>query len=938
MENASVVNAPNTSMPPPPRQRITPRALLEVKRLSDPKIHPDGRRVAFVVTEADFEESRWVSHLWLTEWLLPEDSEPEEPTESNAAPTAEEDAEYDPTRQLTFSHDGETHPKWSPDGRYLAFLSTRLDETEPAPDEDEDDEPKEQVWILPIDGGEARKVTSAPEGVLEYEWTPDSSALIFLAPEPRVPPLESLRKTRLRQKNDPIVEHEEKLRRQFWSIDIEECKPHLLFTADYGVIEFALSPDGEQLCYTTNYTGDWNDYHLVDLWVLDLNTRNAFKLIERPGGKYHLHWSPEGTQIAFLSWLDPQLSYSRESLFVTEVPRLTPDPSPKGKGRPSPPTPLPSLGEGSRISPGETENSGPDTTVQAEVTPFPSEGRAAREGGRGVRQIDSDIKEFQWSGQKGTLIALAAERTGSAFYTFSDEGVTRLEIGGPESECEGLEVDREGNTLAFVQETATTLPEICMRAASGEVYTLTRLNAEFGETYHLPRQEIVTWTSPDGTAIEGVLTYPLDYQEGQRCPLIVQIHGGPKSRATVVLQAYSMPPVWSAEGYAVLQPNYRGSEGYGNAFAIASRRDLGRGDFADILTGVDHCIAQGIADPERLGIMGGSYGGFLTNWAIGHTDRFRAAISLFGIFHLQTDYSNSDLSRWDTDYLGAAYWEDPEIYHRLSPGSYVQQIKTPTLILHGDEDTNTFISNSKELYQALRQRGVTTQFVHYPREGHGLQEPNHRLDEIRRCLAWMDRFVRSGGQAPTRYRVGDKVLGPEGLLELHVTSVEIGTYFGQPSPEAAAADSGEASALLEITLTINSTEGNPASAPLTFALYDLRLEPRRERAPDETAMPHWSLRPVGIPMTVPGGKVLVEGEALRLVQHPDAETGRMGFGCTAVFRVPGTGGDALLHVADFPPVAVSWTEAEENANILKTAQESARPNANDENQGPESAL
>ncbi len=967
MEHTSATKRDPAPASPPPRRRITPRALLEARRLSDPKIHPDGRHIAFVVTEADFQESRWVSHLWLTEWLLAEETEPgaeppAAPEEANAEATDEGTGEdEDPTRQLTFSRDGESHPKWSPDGRYLAFLSTRIDETEPEPEEEEDDEPKEQVWILPIDGGEARKVTTAPEGVLEYEWTPDGSALIYLAPEPRPRPIESLRKQQQRQKNDPVVEHEDRLRRQFWRVDIEENKPKRLFTADYGVTEFALSADGERLCYTTNYTGEWNDYHKVDLWVCDLTTDTPapFQLIERAGGKYHPRWSPDGTQIAFLSWLDPELSYSRETLFVVDAPlspTLTPlkDTSPLNPPlSPAPPsdaavlapgsggrtgegrTDLPNLSpyqgemsasnlntrgeEASRISPVQVSE------VKTSATPFPVSVANVPGKGAGGLGLDYDIKEFQWTHEQGALIALAAVGTGSALYRLSAEEATRLDVGGPDVECEGLDYDLESGALAFVQETASALPEIVLRTAAGEVHPLTRLNAEFTETYRLPRQEVVTWTSFDGTEIEGVLTYPLDYEEGKRAPLIVQIHGGPKARATNTLQAYGMPSVWSAEGYAVLQPNYRGSEGYGNAFAVANRRDLGGGDFADIMAGVDWCIAQGIADPEQLGVLGGSYGGFLTNWAIGHTDRFRAAISLFGIFHLQTDFGNSELSRWDTDYLGATYWEDPEIYRRLSPGSYIEAIKTPTLILHGEQDSNTFISNSKEMYQALRQRGVTTQFVHYPREGHGLQEPNHRLDEIRRCLAWMDRYVRHGGQNPGVYRIGDKVPSADGTLELCVVGAEVGAYLGRPESEA-----DEGPILLEISLTLHNTDTRLPLAPQTFRLDAIRLEPdapshSEQTVGDSATVELETMTPIGVPVAVPGGKVLVEGETLRFVQYPDAETGRLEFACAAVFRLPSAGGEYRLRVADFPPVTITGIEAEKRS---KNTEESAEAAAN----------
>ncbi|HLV79916.1 MAG TPA: S9 family peptidase [Chthonomonadaceae bacterium] len=774
-------------------------------------------------------------------------------TETESSEIEKEDA----TRQLTFSYEGETRPRWSPDGRYLAFLSARPDESEPPEDEedDEEEEPKEQLWVLPLDAGEARKITSANEGVMDYVWSPDGSALIYLAPEPRPRPIESVRKEeRRRRKLDPVVEQEDRLRRQFWRVGVEERKPKLLYTGDYGIDEIALSPDGERVAFLTNYTGEWNDYHKVDIWILNLADGKAFQLLERRGGKYRLRWSPDGTQIAFLSWLDPQLSYARESVFVADVP-------PVG---------------------------------QAEGYPAAGSCRLAT-----PQDFDYDIFDVEWSRHDGALYAIAAVRTGSEVYRIEGE-MTRLDLGG-EAERHSLALDPEGARLAYLQESATALDEVFLRDEHGAVHQITRLNAEFTETYRLPRQEVVRWKSADGLEIEGVLTYPLDAVPGRRAPLVVQIHGGPKGRSTNTLVSYTYPVVWATEGWAVLRPNYRGSEGYGHTFAIANRRDLGGGDFADIMAGVDHLIAQGLADPEQLGVMGGSYGGYMTNWAIGHTNRFKAAVSLFGVFHLQTDYSNSDLSGWDNDYLGAYYWEDPEIYRRLSPGSYLENITTPTLIIHGETDNNTFISNSKEMYQALRHRGVTTQFVHYPREGHGLREPNHKLDEIRRCLAWMDRWVRHGGQAQGVYRVGDRVPGADGRLELRVTRAEVAAFLGRPKSE-----SEEGSALLEVAITLHHTDTRQEAAPVTLHIADLRLTPRES---DLTAIE--PLRPIGVPLDLPGGKVLVEGENLRLVQNPDSETRQLAFACAAVFKAPKTGGDYLLRVADFPPVAVSWSEAEE---------------------------
>jgi dipeptidyl aminopeptidase/acylaminoacyl peptidase len=941
------------TIPARPKQRITPRAMLETKRISMPRLHPDGQRVAFVVTEADFEESRWVSHLWLTEWTPPAPAnsdagspQSKEPNTESSIPNIIQNPTPEPedrSRQLTFSYEGEHLPRWSPDGRYLAFLSARPDDSEPPAEGGEEEEPKDQVWILPGDGGEARKITEAKEAVLDYIWTHDGKEILYLTCEPRARPLETTRKEeRERQKIDPIVEHDDRLRRQVWRVDVEEKKPKRIFTGDYGISELALSPDANRLAYLTNYTGFENDYHRIDLFVRNLTDNTETKLCDRLGGKYNLHWSPDGNEIAFLSWLDPELSYSRLSLFVVSAPALTSPPTPLpphpalpfargGEANGSPSLPGRGSGGGSALGEGSESTANSVPTEQAEtpvlpkevgqthaptdaafpVTPFPVS--AANEVGKGdgglgearlVTDFDTDLGAFGWSPHNRMFYALAAVGTGSNIVRIQPDGRTKPIFEEP-AERSDIELSVFNSAFVYVQESANALPEVFLRDDFGRVHQLTRLNAEFSETYRLPRQEVISWKSPDGTPVEGVLTYPLDFQEDTRYPLVVQVHGGPKGRATNTLRSYSMPVVWSAEGYAVLQPNFRGSEGYGQAFAVANRRDLGGGDFQDILSGVDKCIEMGLADPDQLGIMGGSYGGYMTNWAVGHTDRFKGAVSMFGIFHLQTDYSNSELSGWDNDYLGAYYWQDPEIYRKLSPGSYIENIKTPTLIIHGDDDDNTFISNSKELYQALRHRGVTTQFVHYPREGHGLREPNHKLDEMRRCLAWMDRYVRHGGENPGIYRVGDRIPHADGRLELCVTRTEITLFVGQPKPEKSNGKvKGEAekaleneTGLLEVQFTLHNPDSRTPAAPITLTLNDVRLEDKTQPEP---------LLPVGVPLDVAGVKVLLEGDNLRLVQHPDPDTGHLAFGFAVVFRVSKSGGDCLLRVADFPPVAVLW--------------------------------
>lgn len=892
-------NAADTE-PSAPSQRITPHALLELKRLSDPQIHPDGQRVAFTVHEADFEESRWVSHIWLTEYLPPaaltdpvadESLEPIDPLGD-----AEESAPCEPptpdelTRQLTFSIEGETDPLWSPDGRNLAFLASRPDPTVAALESDDDEAPVSQIWSLPLEGGESRRITNTKETILDFCWAPDGATLLYVTLEPRPRPIEGAYRDRLHRKVDPTVEHDDPRRRQFWRITIEERKPHLLFTADYGVEAFALSPQGDRIVYLTNYTGEENDYHIADLYLRDLEAGATVKLVQRNGGKYRLRWSPSGEKIAFLSWQDPDLSYSQEALFTVAVP---------------------SREEMAKFTGDMVEAQKTVDSIGALGYPDIRNAHARIEAVgiaecQRFSQLDSDIISFEWLDDSVRILALAACGTSTQLYNLKPADVDpaggtssqpgSLTTFGPDRR--DLAVHRESGCAAWIEESANRPPEIVLRDSEGREHILTQLNSSFPESYRIPRQEVVSWSAPDGRRIEGVLTYPLDYISIQPHPLIVQVHGGPKGRATNTLTDYPMPAMWSAEGYAVLRPNYRGSEGYGNDFAVANRRDLGGGDYNDVLAGVDWAIAEGIADPERIGILGGSYGGYMVNWAIGHTNRFKAAISMFGIFHLQTDYSNSRLSRWEHDYMGAYYWEDPEIYRKLSPASYLESIRTPTLILHGDEDDNTSISNSREIYRALTQRGVPTQFVHYPREGHGIQEPNHRLDEARRCLAWMDRYVRSDGGRIPMYRVGDRVPHIDGLLELCVTSADVTTFIGDHEPS----DSKRATTLLEIVFTIHNLNPGQAVSPLTFEFADVHLSetPNGDAAAD--------LVPIGVPLDLPGGKILVEGKGLHLVQRPDPETGELAFAVAVVFRAPMTGA-RLLHVAEFPAVAVSWHDA-----------------------------
>jgi dipeptidyl aminopeptidase/acylaminoacyl peptidase len=271
----------------------------------------------------------------------------------------------------------------------------------------------------------------------------------------------------------------------------------------------------------------------------------------------------------------------------------------------------------------------------------------------------------------------------------------------------------------------------------------------------LGRTETVRWRSHDGHKIEGLLTYPVGYQGGKHYPLLLVIHGGPAGVFTRTFiaspvvstsgsrQSYSAYPLaaLAANGYAVLRCNVRGSSGYGKEFRHANRGDWGGGDYEDLMTGVDHVIAQGIADPDRLGVMGWSYGGFMTTWVIGHTARFKAASVGAGVTDLISFSGTSDIASYLPSYFGGEPWDRPDAYRAQSPIAHVQGVKTPTLIQHGTNDERVPIGQGYELYNALKRQGCPVKMVVYPRADHAIHEPKLLLDAMRRNLEWFSRYV-----------------------------------------------------------------------------------------------------------------------------------------------------------------------------------------------------
>ncbi|MBW3622231.1 MAG: S9 family peptidase [Armatimonadetes bacterium] len=832
----------------PSKRPFNAEEYVSLKRPDSPAASPDGEACVFVVSEADWEESRVVSHLWL------------------AVVDGEE------FRQITYSHEGEESPSFSPDGAWIAFLSARPDYSRPEPELDEGEEPKTQLWVLPAAGGEARCLTDAREGVKDYDWLPDGSGMIYLTEEARPKALQAHHINKQNFKDDAVVEHEDRRRIGVWRVEVEEeGENKRIWIGDPGGISIDVSPDGQRAIYVTNRTGDPNDYAKADLWLLDLETGEARPLTERPGAEWSPQWSPDGSRVAFLAALDPEVSYSQTQLWSVPV-------------------------EG-----GEISRPLPDFDREIEGFAWPRRSPddlyflAAQGLYNGLFRLHLPTGEIEpMTETEGVCSGFDMSDAGETAYLLWENGcrwpdlyaLDRREEDGNGNEEGGGEQEDSGDSPgaepddADIPETSEDKDEevpLPHRPAPDAV-RLTDLNPEWREV-ELGPQRAFAWEC-EGSEIEGLLVLPPGAPADAPLPLIVYIHGGPHAAARNTLRQ-GIPLQWLARlGYAVLAPNYRGSDSYGAAFAVANRGDLGGGDYRDVMAGVDAAVAAGIADPDRLAIMGGSYGGYMTNWAISQTERFRAAVSLFGIFNWITDFSNSEISHFEKEYFGRYYWEDPTFYFERSPFRYVDRIRTPVLIMHGEDDPNTFISNSREMYQALRALGRAVKFVRYPREGHGFHEPRHRVDTMQRVATWLDAYLMGEGvEKPAAYRMDQDVPG-EGGWSLRVTSADAVKPVGHKEPEE--------SLLVNLVFVVTSDA------------KDARFEIRMSEVRAEAGGKKCSF--LGVPVKTLDETILTGGKGLRVIFQ--GEEPPSAFPVAMIVRAPKGPAEMTVTVPGFPPIIV----------------------------------
>jgi dipeptidyl aminopeptidase/acylaminoacyl peptidase len=543
----------------------------------------------------------------------------------------------------------------------------------------EEKEKKSQVWFMYVDGGEPWQVTKHKSGVRSFEFSPDGKTLLLVATEPESEDKEK----RTKNKDDAeVVDHDLKMS-QLWTWDIAAGQEKQITKGDFTVSDPRWSPDGTHFAFTSNPTPRQDDGSLTTAWVLDVASGKQRKLVDTADFTHTARWSPDGKCITFLGFHGIELNQT--NLFVVGA----------------------DGGSAKKLTSNfELNANDPKWAADGKTIYFSTASHEALEVfaadavSGGVRQISTkagvlNLSEISANGQ-------------TAIGTWSD----------PHHPAEVFRSD-----LTF-----------------REVQPITNHNAWLSE-YALGGTEVVKWkSSKDGMEIDGIVTKPVDFEASRKYPFLLNPHGGPTGASLLTFNPTEQ--ILAANGYLVLEPNFRGSSGRGEKFASANQNDWGNGDYKDDMSGVQAMVDKGWADAERLGAFGWSYGGFMTMWIDTQTDKFKAISPGAGLPDLYSMYSQTDIHRYMTVFFDMkAPWDNFQEYWDHSPMKYIANVKTPTMILHGQADTRVPIPQAEEFYHALYERHVPVEYVTYPRENHGFIEPRHIQDRWQRYLVFFGKYL-----------------------------------------------------------------------------------------------------------------------------------------------------------------------------------------------------
>ncbi len=665
---------------------ITPEDYYSFEFASDPHISPDGKLVAYVVTKIDRAQNRRNSSIWIV------------PADGSRAPW-----------QFTTAPQNSNAPRWSPDGTSLAFLSSRPSETTPAAGGSPaaSAEPvRNQVYVLSMNGGEARRITNLKNGVSVFRWSPDGSRLVVVS---RIGPSDNRGDSRAGDNKDRSdVRHYQNTSYKFndtgwfddrrthlWIVDVKTGNAKQITEGnDWNDSDPQWSPDGKRIAFVSNRSGkEYEENRNSDVWVINSDGSGTLtRISDHDEADNQPRWSPDGKWIAFTGEIHDR---DHPKIWL----------APAGGGAPSV-----LAANGLDLIPG------------------------------GLDWSDDGKSIYFESGVKGEnhLFRVDVQSKSIAQVTHGPRAVR------------GVDFDFRRNIMAYLANDFQHLDDLYVANLNdGNSHKLTKLNEALWKQLQLANVERFTYKSADDWDVDAFFVKPVGWQEGRKYPLILSIHGGPAGQYGVdwnhEFQGYA------AKGYAVLFTNPRGSTGYGQKFERGIFGEWGGKDYQDIMNGLDAALRRyPWIDQDRMGVTGGSYGGFMTNWIVGHTDRFKAAVTLRSLSNFISDDGTRDGAYGHSPDFGGDIFQRFDLYWDRSPLKYAKNVKTPTLILHSDNDYRVPIEQGEQWFRALKHFGVTTEIVFFPRENHNLTrtgEPKHLVESLNWQLYWFDRFLNGNAKA-----------------------------------------------------------------------------------------------------------------------------------------------------------------------------------------------
>jgi dipeptidyl aminopeptidase/acylaminoacyl peptidase len=637
------------------KRPLQPADLYRLPAVGNARVSPDGQWVLYTVSTIDSLKDKRVTNLWMVSW------------------------DGKQQVQLTSDAESESSPDWSPDGKYLSFLSARQDSK------------GSQVWLMDRRGGEGKKLTDIKGGVNDYAWSPDAGKLLLTItdqePEDtgKVKTAKPIVIDRYQYKQDVVGYRNKKTYRHLYLYDLATKKLDTLTRGNYNEGNASWSPDGTQIVFVSNRSTDPDKNENSDLYVMDAKAgATQHQLTTWTGSDNSPRWSPDGKWIAYTR------STSNADYLMYDQPVLA---------------------------------------------------VVSKDGGDPIllsKTLDRPVMNPRWSADGSAVIALVEDDRRQYVTSFPITGGSQQQVAGGDRSYSSVEVGANGQWLVTMSEPQQ--PTEIYALEDGQPRKLTSQVDSFLAPLSLASVEGFQSRSSDGTLVSGLLYLPPDAEKGKKLPLILFIHGGPVAQDEFGFDLYRQ--MLAGHGYAVAAVNYRGSNGRGLVYCNSISGDWGNKEVIDLHGAVDYLVKQGIADPDRLGVGGWSYGGILTDYLIAADNRFKAAcsgagtgftLSLYGVDQYINQYNNE---------IGPP-WKNINRYLKISyPLLKADKIKTPTLFMGGEKDFNVPLAGSEQMYQALRTLGVPTELVIYPGQFHGITVPSYQKDRFDRFLAWYDKYLK----------------------------------------------------------------------------------------------------------------------------------------------------------------------------------------------------